>query len=104
MKEARLILTTQTRNGELIHARVLHHFTQWVADSFGGYTLTMGEGAYRHPNGRVQVEPVMILDILTDRVDLLREIAHTFTFVADQEGTYLRLPDGEVEFVQGVLW
>jgi hypothetical protein len=103
MREARIIFTHETRRGEVLYPNIHIRFLNWIVDKFGGYTATRGSGAYRHKDGRLQTEPVMIVDIAVSddpgQLHLLRDIARTFCREADQECVYLRNQFGDVEFV-----
>lgn len=73
---------------------------QSIAEEFGGYTVTRGEGAWFDSHGKLVEEDVMIFVVATreKQADIIR-IAHRLREETEQECLYLRLTDGEVVYV-----
>lgn len=72
---------------------------------FGGYTKVASEGAWIDPaTGEIYREPGWIYDVaLEDDAEAwasLRGVAKFFCHEAEQICVYLRLPNGQVEFVE----
>jgi hypothetical protein len=105
-REARIILPMRA------DAEALAAIERRIVAIFGGFTSSVGTGAWRAPDGHTDVEAVRMYDIAVpafmagdpDRAWLgasltLREIARDAARAMRQECIYLRLPDGEVRLV-----
>ena len=100
MREARIIAPIAN-----LAARV--RLEESLTNAFGGWTKYAGIGYWRGlvPQRYGQMECIAIYDIAVDpdRETTLRAIAAQFCWAAKQECVYLRLPNGEVEFVTAEL-
>lgn len=101
MKEARIILATDTKDNRPIKATIRELLRNKLANNFGGFTETMGYGGYIMADGILKTEAVYIYDVAMPHQDFpaLRAIAAWLRIVAEQETVYLRDPDGNVAFV-----
>lgn len=96
MKEARIIMP--------ITPNLSAHVTMQrsLLDTFGGYTLTQGLGAWKDESGTLVKDQVMIYDIACDEnrdrvYDQLFEIAMKAGRALGQKAVYIRYPAGKVE-------
>ncbi len=107
MKEARLILATETKNGKEVDWEIRHLLHSKLASTFGGFTETHGKGGYVMASGelfdhipKLKIEAVWIYDVAMadEQYPALTAIAQWLCLVAQQECVYVRRPDGEVLF------
>ncbi len=110
MKEARLILATETRDGKEVDWEIRYLLHGKLASAFGGFTETHGKGGYIMASGEVKcspqrrgtraIEAVWIYDIAMadEQYPALTALAQWLCLVAQQETVYVRRPDGEVLF------
>lgn len=99
-REGRLILPVPA-DGSL--NAVNRELRRELAQRFGGYTMTTGQGGWVSPTGELVEEPVAIYDVAirdgaVERDDLW-QLAHVYRGKAKQEAVYLRFPDGRVFLV-----
>lgn len=101
MKLAKLVLPT--RDNVLTSMWGEHQDVRaMLADAFGGYTQTMGAGGWKRPDGKVQVEPVVVYDIAMERAAVikLRDIAAEVAKLCRQGCVMIVTPNGDVEFIK----
>ena len=100
MREARIILATETRHNTPINASIRALLQNKLATAFGGYTETAGFGGYRMDSGDLKHELVLIYDVAIEphHWPALTAIAMWLCHVADQETVYARRDDGVVFF------
>lgn len=99
--EARLILPWQCCDAAR-HTLVLD-VEERLRHLFGSYTRFHAAGSYVMRDGKPMTEQVLVYDIAVTNISAtyqqLREIAEHIRVAAEQESVYLRLPNGQVEFV-----
>lgn len=97
-KEARIIAVEGYPEAQKnLELRLLHRF--------GGFTKVASEGAWIDPaTGKIYREPGWIYDVaIEDDAEAwasLRDAAEIYCYEAEQLCVYLRLPNGQVEFVE----
>ncbi|MBX6421758.1 MAG: hypothetical protein IRZ06_12240 [Nevskia sp.] len=104
MREAMIVIPKTDNSGRPLDA-LIDSALAAACDQFGGATAVPAEGIWRSPtNGRVYREPVIQLMIAVDdtAIPALRSLAAIIAREGEQESVYLRLPSGDVEFVEGV--
>lgn len=99
MREARIIVPNKPEHHHV--ARELRHK---LAHSFGGYTETIGYGGWVDPRGELIAEAVIVYDVAmadtAENVTAIRALADHVRVAARQQAVYLRLPSGNVEFIE----
>jgi len=97
MREARIIAVAEHDAARL----ALEHA---LLGTFGGFTRSETSGGWCDDTGRYHIEPGFACDIACEpsaaTADKLRHIAQTYCAAAKQLCVYLRLPNGNVEFVE----
>lgn len=114
MYEARIIFPTTKVSalGQVVKGHFNGHTVQpyidWITRAFGGCTITTGRGERRSDtDGRSRIinEPILIVDIAMEdtqkNIAMLTRIADVFRVQFNEICVYVRLPRGEVRFVQG---
>lgn len=104
LREAVIVIPTTDNSGRPLDALIDAALVA-ACDQFGGATAVPAQGIWRSPaNGRVYREPVIQLVIAVDdtAIPALRALAAMIAREGEQECVYLRLPTGDVEFVEGV--
>ena len=98
LKEAKIILPVG-RGGE----HPTWSFLRRVVKEFGGYTAIRAEGPGTTADGRMVVEPVIVVNValppLAAVVSQFRDLAEAARVEFAQEAVYIQLPNGDVEFV-----
>lgn len=99
--EARLVLATFQQNGKPIGEPTLGFFEDETARLFGGFTKTIGRGAYIMASGKVKKESIRVLDVAMSLTDggRIEQLAREFKTAGNQESVYLRCPNGTVLFL-----
>lgn len=75
-------------------------FRRKLADSFGGYTATVGEGGWVDPDGQLVEERVVVYTVAVERG--LPDLFRTATEEArrmEQKALYWEFPDGRVKII-----
>lgn len=102
MREARIICPERDNSGSDLEV-VRLSLARKLCDTFGGCTVSDGQGSWISASGALYREPVKLFDVACEPTKeariALRRIAQTLKHDARQEAVYLRLPDGTVEFV-----
>lgn len=100
MREARIILATETRHNHPIKEGIRGLLRAKLTSAFSGYTETQGTGGYVMADGSHKRESVYVYDVGMEdhQYPTLTAIAQWLALVADQECVYVRRPDGEVLF------
>ncbi len=94
LREARLIVPVG-------NITVIDRVRDRLVEEFGGYTETIGRGAYMLASRQFACETIHIFDvaILAGGVGMLQAIAIYVCHAMKQECVYLRHPDGSIEFI-----
>ena len=104
MREAQIILPLADNNGAA-YPDVLDALEQRLIRTFNGFTYAPATGAWVGPHNKLYREAVRVYSIAMEdtraNAAALRSIANLTRMEARQEAVYIRLPDGEVEFVSG---
>src|ERR1700675_5050344 len=100
MKEARIILASDQRNGEPVDSKIRGQLADLLARKFGGYTEIRGHGGFIMADGLLKQEFVTIYDVAmeSEHYPALTGIAQWLCRVANQECVYVRDVDGIVRF------
>lgn len=104
LREQRIILPIYANDGVTPLGNVHRGLGTLLAGRWGGFTCTMGNGAYqRKDTNKLQVEPVAIYDVAAegspeDNADLKRFAAWA-AWRAGQEAVYVRFASGAVGFI-----
>ena len=102
MKEARLIVPAASSEGKLLRP-ILDQIRQDLLKEFGGYTETLGQGAWQDDTGARFIEPVHTFDIAMEETGanyiILCKLARRICETAKQQAVYVRLASGEVTFI-----
>lgn len=105
MREARIILPVLDNNGATL-AHVHTGLKRSLCEAFGGYTALASQGGWLDSaTGRLYEEAGIAYDVAVNPIDAthgrrLRAIAAHAAREASQVCVYLRLPNGDVEFVE----
>lgn len=106
MRECTIILP-DNRSGDALPPIAFRSFEREVCQAFGGFTVTLGHGAWRDANGIIIKDTVRVYTIATDDVtfqardtdDTLRSLARDYGRRLSQDAVYVRLYTGEVEIL-----
>lgn len=106
MREARMILPRKDNNGgslTMVHAGL----KRAICEAFGGFTALSVEGGWKDDSGNLYVEEGVAYDIACETSEenenKLLTLAAKAAKDARQICVYLRLPSGEVRFVEPVM-
>lgn len=98
MREARIIFPVEGPLNEAMQ-RCIHNITH----AFGGCTITVGTGHWKHPNGEFLQENVRVADIAYEQNEKndakLYDLAWDFLHSTGQIEVYLRYGNGHVQMV-----
>jgi hypothetical protein len=103
MREAVIVLPVNFNDGKPM-AAAHNWLRRKLSDTFGGFTAHEAVGGWS-TGGVVQIEPVVryVVACPTDKQArvTLRLIAADLQRMGKQEAIYLRMPSGDVEFIDG---
>jgi len=104
-KECRIICGTtyESKEGTTkdVNLEAFYAFEDGLVEIFGGYTMTLGVGAWLSPEGKVIREQVRIYDVAISEKnnDFLVLLAKRLCVSANQHAVYFRNTDGVVSNV-----
>lgn len=101
MKLAKIILPMNGNDGQdlwSVHQKLKHG----LLDRWGGYTSSIGTGAWLPPGGLVQTESHHRYEVAMERADVcaFRDLAAEIASLAGQHSVMIVTPCGDVEFVK----
>jgi len=108
MREFRIVFDQLDSVGE-IRPEICRAVKDRALDTFGGYTLSSGNGGYRFASGATSESPNWIFDIASDMSEyyvkrFAQTVANLVCIRMNQESIYFRNIDGMVDCLESDIW